>query len=80
MIALKRAYEPARSDDGQRFLVERLWPRGVKEGRVAHQRLAEGRRAQGISRKRTVPGACAPHAGGLTRRWNKICTRGGSHE
>jgi len=31
MIALKRAYEPARSDDGQRFLVERLWPRGVKK-------------------------------------------------
>jgi len=31
MIALKRAYEPARGDDGQRFLVERLWPRGVKK-------------------------------------------------
>ena len=31
MIALKRAYEPARAEDGQRFLVERLWPRGVKK-------------------------------------------------
>jgi len=31
MIALKRAYEPARGDDGRRFLVERLWPRGVKK-------------------------------------------------
>lgn len=31
MIALKRAYERARADDGQRFLVERLWPRGVKK-------------------------------------------------
>lgn len=31
MIKLKRAYEPARRDDGTRFLVERLWPRGVKK-------------------------------------------------
>ena len=29
MLKLKRAYEPASRDDGQRFLVERLWPRGV---------------------------------------------------
>lgn len=29
MIVLKRAYEPAAADDGARFLVERLWPRGV---------------------------------------------------
>jgi uncharacterized protein YeaO (DUF488 family) len=29
MIRIKRAYEPARSDDGVRILVERLWPRGV---------------------------------------------------
>jgi uncharacterized protein YeaO (DUF488 family) len=31
MIKLKRAYDPAASDDGARFLVERLWPRGVKK-------------------------------------------------
>jgi uncharacterized protein YeaO (DUF488 family) len=31
MIQLKRAYEPARSDDGVRYLVERLWPRGLKK-------------------------------------------------
>jgi uncharacterized protein YeaO (DUF488 family) len=31
MIKLKRAYEPAAADDGIRFLVERLWPRGVKK-------------------------------------------------
>lgn len=30
-IRLKRAYEPAEPDDGQRFLVERLWPRGVRK-------------------------------------------------
>ena len=29
-IALKRAYEDPSNDDGQRLLVERLWPRGVK--------------------------------------------------
>ncbi len=29
MIRLKRVYEPAARSDGLRFLVERLWPRGV---------------------------------------------------
>jgi uncharacterized protein YeaO (DUF488 family) len=29
MILLKRAYDPASRKDGRRFLVERLWPRGV---------------------------------------------------
>ena len=31
MIQLKRAYDSASKDDGIRFLVERLWPRGVKK-------------------------------------------------
>lgn len=31
MIRLKRAYEGAEPRDGKRFLVERLWPRGVKK-------------------------------------------------
>ncbi len=31
MIQVKRAYEPASKDDGQRILVERLWPRGMKK-------------------------------------------------
>jgi uncharacterized protein YeaO (DUF488 family) len=31
MIALKRVYEPVGSEDGTRFLVERLWPRGVRK-------------------------------------------------
>ncbi len=29
-IQAKRVYEPASSRDGARFLVDRLWPRGVK--------------------------------------------------
>ena len=31
MIRTKRAYEPPMQGDGQRILVERLWPRGVKK-------------------------------------------------
>lgn len=31
MVFLKRAYDTASTNDGQRFLVERLWPRGVKK-------------------------------------------------
>jgi uncharacterized protein YeaO (DUF488 family) len=31
MIRLKRAYDRATRDDGERYLVERLWPRGVKK-------------------------------------------------
>lgn len=34
-IAVKRIYEPAESDDGTRFLVDRLWPRGVSKGKAA---------------------------------------------
>jgi uncharacterized protein YeaO (DUF488 family) len=31
VIKLKRAYDSASKDDGMRFLVERLWPRGVNK-------------------------------------------------
>jgi uncharacterized protein YeaO (DUF488 family) len=31
MIQIKRVYEPAGRGDGARFLVERLWPRGMKK-------------------------------------------------
>jgi len=31
MIQLKRVYDPPRSTDGTRFLIERLWPRGIKK-------------------------------------------------
>ena len=31
MIKIKRVYDPASQDDGQRFLVDRLWPRGIKK-------------------------------------------------
>jgi uncharacterized protein YeaO (DUF488 family) len=31
MIYIKRTYDPAAREDGRRFLVERLWPRGMKK-------------------------------------------------
>ncbi len=30
-LKLKRVYEPAEASDGRRFLVERLWPRGLSK-------------------------------------------------
>ena len=30
-IAIKRVYEPVADSDGQRVLVDRLWPRGVRK-------------------------------------------------
>ena len=31
MIQVKRVYDPVNQKDGMRFLVERLWPRGMKK-------------------------------------------------
>jgi uncharacterized protein YeaO (DUF488 family) len=31
MIRIKRVYDPPAQEDGSRFLVERLWPRGKKK-------------------------------------------------
>ena len=35
-IAIKRVYEPSSPEDGQRILVDRLWPRGISK---AHARI-----------------------------------------
>lgn len=35
MIQIKRAYEAADKKDGERFLVDRLWPRGIKKESLA---------------------------------------------
>jgi uncharacterized protein YeaO (DUF488 family) len=35
MLFLKRAYEPASPEDGVRFMVDRLWPRGIKKTELA---------------------------------------------
>lgn len=31
MVQVKRAYQQASQNDGARFLVERLWPRGIRK-------------------------------------------------
>lgn len=33
-LQIKRIYEPAEESDGQRILVDRLWPRGVSKERA----------------------------------------------
>jgi uncharacterized protein YeaO (DUF488 family) len=35
MIQIKRVYDPASSEDGVRYLVDRLWPRGIKKDNLA---------------------------------------------
>lgn len=35
MIQCKRAYEPPSLEDGQRILVDRLWPRGCRKDTLA---------------------------------------------
>jgi uncharacterized protein YeaO (DUF488 family) len=34
MIKIKRAYDPPAHSDGKRFLVDRLWPRGVTKEKL----------------------------------------------
>ena len=34
MIVVKRVYDPVEPADGTRFLVERLWPRGISKARL----------------------------------------------
>jgi uncharacterized protein YeaO (DUF488 family) len=42
MIVLKRPYDTVSSSDGTRFLVERLWPRGISKAKLrAHAWLKE---------------------------------------
>lgn len=34
MLKIKRVYEEAKAGDGARFLVDRLWPRGMKKEKL----------------------------------------------
>jgi uncharacterized protein YeaO (DUF488 family) len=34
MIQIKRVYDPPAPEDGPRFLVERLWPRGMSKSKL----------------------------------------------
>ncbi|HZY91992.1 MAG TPA: DUF488 family protein [Thermoplasmata archaeon] len=33
-LLTKRVYEPPSASDGKRYLIDRLWPRGVKKGNL----------------------------------------------
>ena len=46
MLALKRVYDKATPEDGVRFLVERLWPRGIKKTDLRLDGMAQGCGAQ----------------------------------
>ena len=35
MIRVKRVHDPQEPDDGPRFLVDRLWPRGMKKADIS---------------------------------------------
>jgi len=35
MIRVRRVYEPCSPQDGKRYLVERLWPRGIRKEALA---------------------------------------------
>ena len=41
LIHCKRAYEAAAASDGQRFLADRLWPRGISHERLQAQWLKD---------------------------------------
>jgi len=55
MIKLKRAYEPAKKDDGFRVLVDWLWPRGVSKKGCPDRPLAQGDRAERRTAKMVRP-------------------------
>lgn len=35
MIQIKRVYDPVEPQDGRRYLVDRLWPRGIRKEKLA---------------------------------------------
>lgn len=40
-IRTKRVYEPCRTEDGSRVLVDRVWPRGIAKGNLRLQHWAK---------------------------------------
>lgn len=66
MIRIKRAYDPPEPDDGQRFLVDRLWPRGLKK---------EDLRMDGWLKEVAPSDALRHWFGHETSRWEEFCRR-----
>lgn len=69
MIRVKRVYEPAASRDGARFLVDRLWPRGVRK---------EGLRLTGWLKEIAPSAGLRNWFGHDPERWNEFRRRYGS--
>jgi uncharacterized protein YeaO (DUF488 family) len=50
-VRLKRAYEPASASDGERILIDRLWPRGItREKAQLHEWARELAPSTGLRR------------------------------
>lgn len=59
MMQVKRVYDPVRSADGARLLVDRLWPRGVRKAEMPLHAWAKELAPSDLLRRRY-------HAGRLT--------------
>lgn len=66
MIKIKRVYEEASADDGERILVDRVWPRGISKERA---RLADWRKDLSPS----MP--LRKWFGHDPAKWKEFCTR-----
>jgi len=66
MVRLKRLYEPATRGDGTRFVVERLWPRGVKKESSHHD---------GWLKEDALSDALRRWFGHEPAKWNEFCRR-----
>lgn len=65
-IRIKRVYDEPSADDGLRFLVDRLWPRGVRK---------EGLHATGWFKEAAPSSSLRKWFGHDARRWPKFCRR-----
>ncbi len=66
MIRTKRAYEPPHPTDGERYLVDRLWPRGVKK---------DAARLSGWLQEVAPSDRLRRWFGHDPARWNEFCQR-----
>jgi uncharacterized protein YeaO (DUF488 family) len=65
-LQIKRVYEPRARGDGQRVLVDRVWPRGISKDRLA----------DAVWLKEIAPStALRKWFGHRPERWQQFCTR-----
>lgn len=66
VIKIERVYDPPASDDGLRFLVDRLWPRGVRKDAL---------KIEGWLKDFAPSGALRKWFGHDESRWKEFCKR-----